>query len=343
MSAADKAVRLIALAYGCGRHLEDVADRFAVSVRTQEGGSDDEENSNVADGFYVTKQTETLMQAGRAINPKDREQARHLSRCEPDHLLAAQEWSDSHRLAPRGRGLPYRVSEFEHWKTVTKNIVMVPRARPTSRVMDALADADLDGPLEHLLMFAATQEAKYWPKVRLHAVACGHAGWACDEAGLLMAIGDCRKEHRPHDLPRRRQSDRAKANGMRAETYALAVRAARSLLEEWLHRAAVRLLEAMAPESGVALNHGEPSALMAETWLRPDRYEKGRTLKLDAAQALEHCRRHPAQMRIYPPASVTLAAERKTAAAWKAIDAEAVAALESAAPFLGIQNIDERA
>lgn len=409
MSAVDKAVRLIALAHGCGRHLEGVPDKFAVSTGTDEGGSDDEENSNVADGFYVTKQTETLMQAGRAINAKDAEQRRLLRGCDADTLKAAQEWSDTHRLAPRGRGLAYRVSEFEHWKTATQKVVMVPRARPTTRVLDALSDAGLDGPLRSLLIFVATQDAHFWPKVRLHAVACGHTGWACDEAGLLLAIGECRKERHPESsvpvnpapgtmdldadfrlaysdvirtgyralsdgggcpyatetrehtawkygwhwaerrginprssctptadapvLPRRRQSDRAKAYGMRAETYAHAVRAARALLEEWLHRAAVRLLEAMAPESSIALNHGEPSAIMSETWLHPDRYQASHPLILSGGKALAHCRRHPAQNRLYPPARVRLAAERRTAAAWKAVDTEAVALLEDGETF----------
>lgn len=409
MSATDRAVRLVALAYGCGRHLEDVADKFAVSTRTQEGGPDDEENSNVAEGFYVTKQTETLMQAGRAINAKDAEQRRLLAGCDADTLRAAQEWSDTHRLAPRGRGLAYRVSEFEHWKTATQKVVRVPRARPTTRVLDALSDAELDGPLRSLLMFAATQDAHYWPEVRLHAVACGHAGWACDEAGLLLAIGECRKDRHPESsvpanpapratdleadfrlaysdviragyralsdggccpyaaetreytawtygwhwaerrgmnpctscppaagaplIPRRRQSDRAKAYGMRSETFAHAVRAVRALLEEWLHRAAIRLLEVMAPESTIALNHGEPSAIMSETWLHLDRYEPSHTLALSGGKAIAHCRRHPAQNRLYPPAWIRLAAERRTAATWKVVDTEAVALLEEGETF----------
>lgn len=279
MSATERAIRLIALAYGYGPHFDGVLDAYVAPAQrwtptNRRTGDGDENNPAGTSGLSISNRSETLMRAGSAINPKDRRQTQLLSRCDADKLRTAQEWSDANSIRKAGRGIDYKVHEFEHWQTVT-SVVMVPRARPISRVLDALADAELDGPLEPLLMFAATQDPRYWPKVKLHAEACGHPSWACDEAGLLVALGEWhtrRSRNSKHNRSAsRRQRDRAKALCMRIEDYATVVHAAFGRLDEWLNRASCRVLDAMAPESSVLQNFGEPSATLAETWWHPDR------------------------------------------------------------------------
>ena len=279
MSAVDRAVRLISLAYGYGQHFDGVLDAYTAQRQhwtpaNRRTGEGDENNPAVTFGLSITKGTETLLQAGAALNPKDKRQAQLMSRCDVDALQAAQRWSDTHSLRKPGRGFPYKVREFKHWQSAA-TVVIVPRCRPTRRVLEALADAALDGPLEHVLMFAATQQQRYWPKVRLHAMACGHPAWAVDEAGLLLALGrwsSRRNANAAHNAtPSRRQRDRALALGMRAEDYASAVRRAGARLDEWLDRSARRVLESMAPESNVIQNYGEASAKMTDTWWHPKR------------------------------------------------------------------------
>ena len=279
MTATERAIRLVALAYGYGPHFDGVLDAYAAPAQrwtptNRRTGDGDENNPAGTSGLSISNRSETLMRAGSAINPKDRRQVQLLSRCDVDKLRTAQEWSDANSLRKPGRGVDYKVHEFEHWQSVTA-VVMVPRARPTTRVLEALADAELDGPLEHVLMFAATQDPRYWPKVKLHAEACGHPAWACDEAGLLLALGAWqtrRNWNAKHQRsPTRRQRERANSLHIRTETYAVAVHAIGTRLEEWLERASRQLLEAIAPESNVVQNFGEPSASLAETWWHPAR------------------------------------------------------------------------
>lgn len=236
-------------------------------------GDGDENNPAATSGLSIANRSESLMRAGSAINPKDRRQAQLLSRSDTDELQRAQAWSDENSLRKAGRRVSYKVHEFERCKTATA-VLMAPRARPVARLLEALADAQLDGPLEQVLMFAATQDLRYWPKVQLYAEACGHIAWACEEASVLLALGEWRARRNcnaTRSASPARQRDRAKALYMRVEDYAQAVHAASARLEDWLEHASWLLLDVIAPESNVLQNFGDPSAIPSETWWHPAR------------------------------------------------------------------------
>ena len=97
---ATRGVQLLAQAYGAGQSFERAGARFVLSSsgweptdpRTGEG---DESTPAASPGLTLVRETETLLQAGRAINEKDREQKKLLARSPAEEVEAARQWSES--------------------------------------------------------------------------------------------------------------------------------------------------------------------------------------------------------------------------------------------------------
>lgn len=257
MGSVEKAICLIAAAYGTGplAGIRTMPERYW-SPACRVTGDGDESNPAASAGLLVARPTETIERAGRAINPKDPKQAKWLATMPPETRNAVHAWNEANSVRQSGRGVSYRVSEHVHWKR-TVGTMVVPETRPTHGPMVALADAQLDGPLEGWLILAATMQVERWPDVRRFVVACGHPGWAADEAARrIIARAD----------PLRA---RAKLYGIRAETFGREVRSADCRLQGWLSEAARRFLDAYENPPDRMVNHGEANACRAETWWRP--------------------------------------------------------------------------
>lgn len=262
----DTAIRLVAQAYGYGRVL--VSGGFTVGKAQpwqptdRMTGDGDESNPAASPGLAICKPSETIEKAGTAINPKSPGHARWLNRMEPGERQAVDEWNAQAAFAIRGRGKAYRFGEFQHWQQ-TQGVMVFPQTRPRRCVLLALAVAKLDGPLDAWLHVVAAGHFAKWPDVRRYVVACGHEGWAADEAAYRLCV---RRE--PIRV-------RAKLQGIRAARYAAEVDRAEARLREWLERACFRLLAVYEREGG-AENYGEPSGLRAETWWHPARSDPRR-------------------------------------------------------------------
>ena len=260
-SQVEAVVRLVAKAYGYGAVLVDggytVGKGRAWTPTCPDTGDGDESNPAANPGLTIVKPSETLEKAGRAVNEKSSGHRRWLEGLSAGDRATVDAWSDANDLRARGRGVPYRVREHQHWKQ-TLGVMVFPETRPRHDVMMALSVAKLDGPLSPWLHMVAAEHLHLWPDVRRYAIACGHPGWAADEAAYRLCV---RRE------PIR---DRAKLKGVRAATYCAEVDRAETRLREWLERACHRVAAVYERQDSTA-NHGDPSALMAETWWHPER------------------------------------------------------------------------
>lgn len=289
--AVTRGIQLLAQAYGAGQSYDRTGARFVLSssgwdpTDTQIGEGDGSRPA-ASSGLSLVRETETLLRAGRAINEKDREQKRLLTRAPAAEVEKARLWSESHSLRKRGRGTPYPVTEFDTW-TRAPGVLFVPVNPSGAKVVRALSRAGLTGPFPHLLLFAATHELSHWRKVEPFLVACGHPEWACDVVALEFFGLD------------RTIADGAKAAGVRAETYSRERDRARARVDGWLDSAAPRIAERLH-ESGsligeevyvvdgvvrvldggrpprpsrdpATFNYDELSAHKPETWWHPDR------------------------------------------------------------------------
>ncbi|WP_457020722.1 hypothetical protein [Luteimonas sp. A611] len=257
----DRVVQLLAGAFGYGAVL--VTGGYTMGKERPwnpthpETGDGDDSNPAANPGLLICRPSEVLETAGKAISPKSPEYARWLAKLKPADREAVVTWNAQTDIRIRGRGQPYRFGEFQHWKR-TQGVMVFPRTKPRHCVLLAMTVASLDGPLSPWLHMVAAGQHEQWAKVRPYAVACGHPGWAADEAAYRLCV---RRE------PIR---ERAKARGVRAATYAPAVDRAETRLREWLERACLRVL-AVYESGSESFNFGDPSALRAETWWHPER------------------------------------------------------------------------
>lgn len=133
------------------------------------------------------------------------------------------------------------VGEFHHWQRA-KGIALIPRLRPRRSALIALADANLEGPLEDWLLLYAIQDWRRWPRVRQFALACRPGEVAMDDAAQRILWRRAEVS----------QDRRAKSLSMNAEAFRKSTRAAESMLMDWLARAANRFLAALNPVDGGA-------------------------------------------------------------------------------------------
>jgi hypothetical protein len=197
----------------------------------EEGGADPA-------GFTIHTR-ERVIQAARDYLPKDpRARRAELSGIDADKRRTLEEFdkvtnmrvtrADASNLglhAPRIR----RVHRWNNSKF--PGVVVIPATRPVRPVLLALADADLDGPLEDWLMVYAAQQMWRWPKVEMYLKAMGHEELESKEAASrLLGVGKSYKNG-------------AKAARARSADFTAKVKAVEGVLWDWLERASYALLE----------------------------------------------------------------------------------------------------
>lgn len=280
---ATQAVQLLARAYGYGGALEMVVGRHDLAGAPWDP-SGDESNPAINAGLAIAHDTETLIQAGRAINDKDRRQAQLLTKATAEHRADAIAWSDTHNLRSTGGGKPHRTREFDHWKRVA-GIAYVPIKGPAEQAVTALVDAQLAGPMPHLVLFAATHDARHWLKVLPYLLACGHPAWACREieaefygAATTIAAG-------------------ARAVGIRAEAWRQETNRVRSRIDDWLARAGRPILDMRDRyRYRHSFRYGDLTGIRSETWWRPVKKPAPRTCshrEWRGHDAVDYCHAFP--------------------------------------------------
>lgn len=321
---ATRGVQLLAQAFSAGQSFDRTHGRMVIAGCEQASAtySQDDERPAVAPGLVIVKRTETEQRAGFAVNPKDRRQARLLARADPEQAQTAQAWSDTHTLRTRGKRSAYNTREARTW-TASGGVAFVPVNPSAAKTMRALARADLTGPLPHLLLFAATLEVRHWLTVQRYMVACGHPPWACEQVALEFYGLD------------RTNADGARHAGVRAEVWIAQVGRARRRVDSWLDRAGPRIAENVTERGRLVADEvymvdgqirildggerpreardpatysgSEPSAMMAESWWRPERVglnRHGRNVAEPAQMwhgqsAAAHCAENPTPTRIF--------------------------------------------
>jgi hypothetical protein len=327
---ATRGVQLLAQAFSASQSFDRAGGRVAVGGDWSSGDerTTDEAQLAASAGLVIGKRTETTQRAGQAINEKDREQRRLLSKRSPEEVSAAQAWSDANPLRWRGKRSQYNPREVTTWTTAF-GVAFVPVNPSAAKTMRAMARAELSGPMPHLLLFAATLEVRHWLRVQPFLVACGHPKWACEHVALEFYGLD------------RAHAEAAKVAGVRAQAWLAEVNRTRARVDDWLDRAAPRIAENLAERGSLVggdvymvdgdlrlldggeppraardpatYNCDEPSGMMAEDWWRPERIgldRFGRRTGSDggpgaglrewqggAAEA--HCRAMPAHERIH--------------------------------------------
>lgn len=319
---ATQGVQLLARAYGYGQSWDRTEGRLAIGGVSWEptdarSGAGDEANPAASAGITLARETETLLLAGKAVNPKDKRQNQLMQRAPPAQRAEALAWSEQNDLKDvNGKTSPYRVREFEHWKQ-SGGVMFVPTVPSSQKTLRALSRAKLAGPLRHMLLFAATHDLQHWAKVVPFAVASGHPAWACEEVAREFCGA------------KRTVREGAKDAGVRAEDWSREVRRARAWLDGWMERAGARLLAGRG-EYGVLVedsvylptdsatsalgrhvrdpatsNHGDLTGITAERWWRPQRQgldrfgrEPGTCREWSGEDAERHCLGSPAQSRL---------------------------------------------
>lgn len=245
----------LARAYGAGP---------VVSARMRFVAVDDCESMDAA-GLSLCVETETLARAGSAValgrdgQPKDPELRKWWTSLSDETRQELSEW-DSGQFRQEGRGVAYRVREFNHW-TRTPGVVLTPESRPKTGPLLALCQAHVTGMprvLEDWLLCVALQDAPRWELVAFAMTATEHEAWAVEEAGYSIVYG-----------LQGRVRDRARLYGVRAERYLGQVTAAREVLLRWLDMAA-EMVPCVAGNADRVTNFGDLSGHPAETWWRPE-------------------------------------------------------------------------
>ena len=276
----------LARAYGVGP---------VVSARVRFVAVDDSESMDAA-GLSLCAETETLAQAGKAValgrdgQPKDPELRKWWESLSDKTRQQVSDW-DSGQFRQEGRGVAYRVREFNHWAR-TPGGVLSPESRPKTGPLLALCQAHASGMprvLEEWLLCVALQDARRWELVAFAMTATEHEAWAVEEAGYSIVYG-----------LQGRVRDRARLYGVRAERYLRHVTAAREVLLRWLDTAA-EMIASITANAGRVTNFGDLSGHPAETWWRPEGRElRSATCTRVRARQSSRSRHNPKQTQSKP-------------------------------------------
>lgn len=224
----EKAAHILALGFGYGScWTRDYA--FAKPTIWRAGDAGDESTPAATKGFHVLRETETLELASRAVHPDRRKQPDWVRKLPSAEQAKVCKWSKEHPLNGDGA---QRVREFEHWKTVAKQ-VCVPRASSGADVSAALTMARLPGPLRPLLLLYALQDERQAEAVLRYACAYGTRPEIVKDALVRFLF--------PARVP---TGDAKPSARMRASEYRKQLREASARLERWLHAAAAEFLRA---------------------------------------------------------------------------------------------------
>jgi len=177
-----------------------------------------------------------VVHAARDYLPKDpRGREAALSAFDADKRQTVEEFDKATNMRADASNLDLHASRTRRvhaWSNKKfPGVVVIPATRPVRPVLLALADADLDGPLEDWLMVYAAQQMWRWPKVELYLKAMGHEEREAKVAACrLLGVGQSYR-------------DGAKAAQARSADFTAKVKAVEGLLWDWLERASYVLLE----------------------------------------------------------------------------------------------------
>lgn len=225
----DRASRAVAAAYGCGACMAVVWQASWVEVPAPEDGAEDPAGLAIHTRGRV-------VHAARDYLPKDpRGREAALSAFDADKRRTVEEFDKATNMRADASNPDMHASRTRRvhaWSNKNfPGVVVIPATRPVRPVLLALADADLDGPLEDWLMIYAAQQMWRWPKVEMYLKAMGHEELESKEAARrLLGVGQSYK-------------DGAKAARERSADFTAKVKAVERLLWKWLERASYVLLE----------------------------------------------------------------------------------------------------
>lgn len=220
----DRASRAVAAAYGCGACMAVVWQATWVEVPTPEEGGDDPAGLAIHTRGRVVHAAQDYLPK----DPRAREEV--LSAFNADELRTVEEFDRVTNM--RARRVPTRTRRVHRWSNKQfSGVVVIPAVRPVRPVLVALADAELDGPLEDWLMVYAAQQMWRWPKVEMYLKAMGYEEREAREAACrLLGMGQSYR-------------DGARSAGVRAATFTDKVKVIEGVLWDWLERASYALLE----------------------------------------------------------------------------------------------------
>lgn len=225
----DRASRAVAAAYGCGACMAVVWQASWVEVPAPEEGGEDPAGLAIHTRGRV-------VHAARDYLPKDpRAREAALSAFDADKRRMVEEFDRTTNMRADASNLDLHASRARRvhaWSNKNfPGVVVIPASRPVRPVLLALADADLDGPLEDWLMIYAAQQMWRWPKVELYLKAMGHEEREAKEAACrLLGVGQSYR-------------DGARAAQARSADFTAKVKAVEGVLWDWLERASYALLE----------------------------------------------------------------------------------------------------
>lgn len=234
----DRASRAVAAAYGCGACMAVGWQATWVEVATPEEGGED------TAGLAIHTRGR-VVHGARDYLPKDlRARDAALSAFNADELRTVEEFDRVTNM--RARRVPTRTRRVHRWSNKQfSGVVVIPAVRPVRPVLVALADAELDGPLEDWLMVYAAQQMWRWPKVEMYLKAMGYEERETREAACrLLGVGQSYR-------------DGARSAGVRAATFTGKVKIIEGVLWDWLERACYALLEELGESSGWEVGEGK--------------------------------------------------------------------------------------
>lgn len=239
----DRACRAVAAAYGCGACMAMVGQASWVEVPVAEDGASDPA------GFAIHTRGPVVHDARKYL-PRGRfARAAALSAFDADKKRTVEEFDHATNMRADASNLELHASRTRRvhaWNNKKfPGVVVIPAVRPVRPVLMALADAELDGPLEDWLMLYAAQQLWRWPKVELYLVALGHdPAYAREAAARLLGRG-------------RSYKDGAISAGTRESAYRKKVRAIERVLWDWLERGSYALLEELGGAASENWSAGE--------------------------------------------------------------------------------------
>lgn len=239
----DRASRAVAAAYGCGACMAMVWHASWVEVPIAEDGTADPAGLAIHTRGAVVHDARKYLPRGRHAR------AAALSAFDADKRRTVEAFDNATNMRADASNPDMHASRTRRvhaWSNkASPGVVVIPAVRPVRPVLMALADADLDGPLEDWLMLYAAQQLWRWPQVELYLVALGHKRHHAREAAArLLGLG-------------RSYKDGAASEGVRESAYRNRVRAIERVLWDWLERASYALLEELGEAGDRDWNAGD--------------------------------------------------------------------------------------